>query len=194
MSKIIRISSFDEFTKLGAKKIVKEDKKYSSIKKELVKPSRKIQSKVKPLKESATFKVGDVFKVKSTFDVPVSMVKDYIDKVKKESSKNPLDNFSHTEIAEELVKHIVISNMNLANMPTSITVGESTIENDIESESSNKEDDEFDGEDFQIDDLEDEDYGGGEEVEIDDEGDNDIKFTTEEADLDEDIELESDEK
>jgi hypothetical protein len=143
----------------------------------------------KQLKESATFKVGDVFKVKSTFDVPISLVKDYISKVKEETSKNPLDNFSHTEIAEELIKHIVSSNLDISNMPSTITVGESSIESDIERETSNKKRDEFDGEELEFD-IEDE-MNFNEKEEGDD---NEIEFSIEEADLDEDIELESEEK
>lgn len=84
------------------------------------------------------FIVDDNYKVKLTFDVPKSLVDEYINKVKQESGKNPLDNFNKNEIAEEMIQYLIKSNLTIDNLPASFSVGteenieQETIEQDLE--------------------------------------------------------------
>lgn len=206
-----KIASFEDFKNLGKKKVqVGESKKLqekrvtqkerkASKKKASKKEDENIKEEV--VKESATFKVGGIYKVKTTYDVPVRLISNYIEKVKKETSKDPLDNFNEKEIAEEIIKHILKTNMEITEIPSSLTVGDSALEKDVESEESISDD--FEGEDIEIEDetpednsQESEDDGVDFEYEEEDESDNKeeddskIDFEGEEVDLGEEIEIE----
>lgn len=81
--------------------------------------------KPKKINESA-FKVGDDYKVKITFDIPINLIQEYIKKVQTETGKNALDNFSESELAEQMVHYVLKHNINIDQIPSAVAVGEET--------------------------------------------------------------------
>ena len=125
--------------------------------------SVKTTSSTKKNLNENSFLVGNDYKVKVVVDVPQSLVKEYIDKVKSETDKNPLDNFSESEIAEQMISFIVKKNLMIDNLSADFTVGtenlgssekskESTtsdaeeLSNDLGAEDNESENDNSDGE------------------------------------------------
>lgn len=108
------IQSFEEFTRLNSSKIEPISKKIEPL---LTKTPIE-----KPLKESA-FLVGDDYKVKIVLDIPKSLVQQYIQKVKDETDKDPLDTFSESEIAEQIVSFLIKTNLKIDNLTPEFTVG-----------------------------------------------------------------------
>lgn len=80
----------------------------------------------KKIQENA-FLVGNDFKVKVVIDVPQALVQEYIDKVKNETDKDPLDNFSEAEIAEQIVTFLIKQNMVIDNLTPDFTVGSENV-------------------------------------------------------------------
>jgi hypothetical protein len=70
-----------------------------------------------------SFLVGSDYKVKIVIDIPQSLVKEYIEKVKNETDKDPLDNFSEAEIAEQIVAFTIKQNLFIDNLTPDFTVG-----------------------------------------------------------------------
>ncbi len=75
----------------------------------------------------SSFLVDSDYKVKVVVDIPQTLVKEYIDKVKSETDKNPLDNFSESEIAEQIVTFIIKKNLIIDNLTPEFTVGSESI-------------------------------------------------------------------
>jgi hypothetical protein len=73
-------------------------------------------------------KVGEDYKVKVIHDIPVSMVEEYVQKVKEETGTNPLDNYSEIEIAEEMVRYTLKQSLLLDQIPVELFVGDSESE------------------------------------------------------------------
>jgi hypothetical protein len=89
-------------------------RKFSSYK------SKKNGTKV--VKESV-LQVDDTYKVRVIVDVKKSFVNSYIKKVGDNTQKNLRDFYSDMDIVEELVKHVVETNMNVDTIPATILVG-----------------------------------------------------------------------
>ncbi len=99
------------------------------------------QTPVKIVKENS-FLVGSDYKVKIVIDVPQSLVQEYINKVKEETDKDPLDNFSEAEIAEQIITFLIKQNLVIDNLTPEFTVGsenvgsseksQETVENDAD--------------------------------------------------------------
>lgn len=147
--------------------------------------TKKISSKVNKLLNENAFEVGDNYKVKVSFDVPKSLVKEYIEKVKQDSGKDPLDNYSESEIAEEIINFIVKENMNIDSLSSSFTVGDS---NDSSEELEVSNDDASNLEEESTTDEE------NNSTEDNDDGlinmtDSDIEFESDEVELGEEIEV-----
>jgi hypothetical protein len=159
----------------------------------------------------AAFKIGNDFKVKVTVDVPVALIQSYIQKVTEETGKNALDNFSESELAEQMVQYVVKQNLHIDSIPSALSVGdqpaqEISAEQQVDAaqvsaafgdEQELNMEDNFDLE------IEEEPVDGEnvEEIEItdgdlslDDEAEIDTTETEEESDVDDEIELESDEE
>ena len=75
------------------------------------------------INESA-FKFQDHYTVKTSFDLPAELVQSYIAKVQEQTGKNPLDNWSESEIAEQLVNFIVKYKVSIDDIPAELVVGE----------------------------------------------------------------------
>jgi hypothetical protein len=121
MSKLSKIKSFDDFK--ANKNIEEKTAKKAIAVKEHSSVITKQRETLQKVNESA-FKVGSDYKVKVTIDVPISLVKAYIEKVSQETGKNALDNFSESEIAEQMVQH-TLKNLNIDNIPSAMSVGDS---------------------------------------------------------------------
>ncbi len=84
---------------------------------------KSVVTKQRMVKESA-FKVGDDYKVKVTFDIPVSLISAYIEKVQSETGKNALEHFNETELAEQMAQYILKQHLNIDQIPSALSVGE----------------------------------------------------------------------
>jgi hypothetical protein len=133
------LKRFDEFTKSLSNNSDKTVLKKTTIK-DLKKETKKIEpippllSENKRVNENS-FLVGQDYKVKVVIDVPQSLVQEYIDKVKEETDKDPLDNFSEAEIAEQIVSFLVKKNLMIDNLTPEFTVGSDDLGSDEKSNS-----------------------------------------------------------
>lgn len=134
------IFSFEEFSK----KVNKPINKDLNIKENIVPKTIKETKKV----NETAFIVGDTYKVKIVADVPKNLVDEYIEKVKDETGKNPLDNFSESEIAEQILIYTIKQNLVIDNLSADFTVGtDNKIKNtDTESDATALSDDMLDDE------------------------------------------------
>lgn len=69
---------------------------------------------------------GDIFKVWTSIDVPVSLINGYMKKVKDETGEKLEDRFGKSQIAEMLISYLTQSFLNIENFPTTIVTGEAT--------------------------------------------------------------------
>jgi hypothetical protein len=133
------LKRFDEFTKSLSNSSDKTVLKKTTIK-DLKKETKKnklsppLLSENKRVNENS-FLVGQDYKVKVVIDVPKSLVQEYIDKVKEETDKDPLDNFSEAEIAEQIVSFLVKKNLFIDNLSPEFTVGSDYLGTDEKSNS-----------------------------------------------------------
>ncbi len=163
----------------------------------------------KKLNENS-FLVGADYKVKVVIDVPQALVQEYINKVKDETDKDPLDNFSEAEIAEQIITFLIKQNLVIDNLTSEFTVGtenvgsteksQNSVEGDAEAlnndlgvdDGSDKADGEIEFKDFN----DSESDNSQETVSDDDKADGEIEFddkTEEKNDLGEEREVAKDE-
>lgn len=76
----------------------------------------------------AVFKQGDVYKVKSTIDVPKSLINAFVSKSKKEHDKDPKEAWSEMDLAEMMVNYVLATYLNIDSIPVDAIMGESTSE------------------------------------------------------------------
>lgn len=74
-------------------------------------------------------KVDDVYKVKFVAEVPQTLINALIRKVKDESEKNAREFWSDIDISEEIIKYLTSNFLNIENLPASILIGETSLEN-----------------------------------------------------------------
>jgi len=74
------------------------------------------------IKESV-LQIGDVYKVRSMIDIPQSLINAYVKKVKDTTGKNLRQFFGDVEVAEELVKHITTSGLDIDKIPGNALMG-----------------------------------------------------------------------
>ena len=74
------------------------------------------------IKESV-ISVGDIYKVRSMVDIPQSLINSYVKKVKDTTGKNLRQFFGDVEIAEELVKHITTTGLDIDKIDGSALMG-----------------------------------------------------------------------
>jgi len=132
------ITKFSKFIKSSSKE--KEEKstikRVNDIKKERLDQLRKINKNVKKVDESVA-KVNDQFKVKTIYSIPTDTIKKYIEKVKAEEGKNPLEFWSAADIAEEMVKYILDEYLTIDNVPSSLVFGDTKTQDEEEKEAEN---------------------------------------------------------
>ena len=210
------IIRFEDFGKTDSKKV--ENKVVKPTQSETLQPLNKKVATVPVVTEKRTIKslknkkvvnenaflVGSDFKVKVVVDVPQSMVKEYIDKVKEETDKDPLDNFSEAEIAEQIITFIIKKNLMIDNLTPEFTVGSENVGNtqknksSVDSDAEDLSDDldiDSDSEDSEIEFTDFDSDGGDVEIETSsDDSDGEIEFENgNESETDEDSDSEFDE-
>lgn len=139
-------------------------RKYESFKQ-----AKKQNRLKKSVRESVIMRVDNTFKVKSTADVPQSLINAYVKKVKEETGKELRDFFSDMDIAEALIKYVTDNNLNIENIPAGALLGENSAkaEDDLNTEDSVEDeissDEEMGEEDFSDEGTEGEESEEGEE-------------------------------
>ena len=93
---------------------------YKDVKKKLASVDPEIFTQA--MNESV-LQVGDLYKVRSMVDIPQSLINSYVKKVKDTTGKNLRQFFGDVEIAEELLKFITISNLDVEKIPGNALMG-----------------------------------------------------------------------
>jgi len=131
------ITKFSKYIKSTSKEDdINKDKvikRVNDVKKERLDYLRKVNKDVKKVDESVA-KINDQFKVKTIFSIPTDTIKKYIEKVKAEEGKNPLEFWSAADIAEEMVKYILDEYLTVDNVPASLVFGDTKTRDDEEKE------------------------------------------------------------
>jgi hypothetical protein len=73
--------------------------------------------------KEAVLQVNDIYKVKTMIDIPQSLINAYVKKVKDTTGKNLRQFFGDVDIAEEIVKYINTSNLDIENLPGGALLG-----------------------------------------------------------------------
>ena len=101
-------------------KYVRTFESYKSLKVELSKVNE--SALIDAVKESV-LQVGDTYKVRSMVDIPQSLINSYVKKVKDSTGKNLRQFFGDVEIAEELLKYITLTGLDLEKIPGNALMG-----------------------------------------------------------------------
>jgi hypothetical protein len=96
----------------------------------------------------SVFKIGDTYKVKTTINVPKSLINAFVSKAKKANSIDPRENWSDTDLAEMFITYISTHFLNIDSLPVDAILGEpdstkeevSTVVTDEEIESTDTDD------------------------------------------------------
>jgi len=73
--------------------------------------------------QEAVFQVNDIYKVKTTIDIPQSLINAYVKKVKDNTGKNLRQFFGDMDIAEEIVKFVAQSGLDADTLSATALVG-----------------------------------------------------------------------
>jgi len=73
--------------------------------------------------KEAVFQVNDIYKVKTTIDIPQSLINSYVKKVKDNTGKNLRQYFGDMDIAEEIVKFIAQTGLDADKLSPTALVG-----------------------------------------------------------------------
>jgi hypothetical protein len=73
--------------------------------------------------KEAVFQVNDIYKVKTTIDIPQSLINAYVKKVKDNTGKNLRQFFGDMDIAEEIVKFVAQSGLDADTLSATALVG-----------------------------------------------------------------------
>ena len=71
----------------------------------------------------AVFKQGDLYKVKTTLDVPKSLINAFVSKAKKEHNVDPRETWSDMDLAEMFVNYITATYLNIDSIPVDAIMG-----------------------------------------------------------------------
>jgi hypothetical protein len=83
---------------------------------------RKDKKREEIIKE-AVFQVNDIYKVKTTIDIPQSLINAYVKKVKDNTGKNLRQFFGDMDIAEEIVKFVAQTGLDADTLSPNALVG-----------------------------------------------------------------------
>lgn len=84
-----------------------------------------VNDKLASVHESV-FKQGDVYKVRTTIDVPKSLINAFVSKAKKEHNIDARENWSDMELAEMFISYITANFVNIDTLPVTQIIGEPT--------------------------------------------------------------------
>ena len=73
--------------------------------------------------KEAVFQVNDIYKVKTTIDIPQSLINAYVKKVKDNTGKNLRQFFGDMDIAEEIVKFVAQNGLDADKLSANALVG-----------------------------------------------------------------------
>ena len=73
--------------------------------------------------KEAVLQVDDIYKVKSTIDIPQSLINAYVKKVKDNTGKNLRQFFGDMDIAEEIVKYLAQTGLDADKLSPTALVG-----------------------------------------------------------------------
>ena len=73
--------------------------------------------------QEAVFQVNDIYKVKTTIDIPQSLINAYVKKVKDNTGKNLRQFFGDMDIAEEIVKFVAQTGLDAEKLSPNALVG-----------------------------------------------------------------------
>lgn len=76
----------------------------------------------------AVFKHGDVYKVRTTIEIPKSVINQFVSKAKKENNIDPRENYSDVELAEMFVNYIAANFITVESLPVGEILGENVSE------------------------------------------------------------------
>jgi len=79
-----------------------------------------------PSLNETVLRMDDVYRVRTSVDMPASLVNAYIKKVKDESGKNIREFYSDMELAEMLTDYIKTTYLNIENFPVAVALGTET--------------------------------------------------------------------
>ena len=83
---------------------------------------RRVKKREEIIKE-AVFQVNDIYKVKTTIDIPQSLINAYVKKVKDNTGKNLRQFFGDMDIAEEIVKFVAQNGLDAEKLSANALVG-----------------------------------------------------------------------
>jgi hypothetical protein len=72
----------------------------------------------------SVFKMGDTYKVKTTIDIPKSLINAFVSKAKKDHDIDPRENWSDVDLAEMFVNYINATFVNIESLPVNAILGE----------------------------------------------------------------------
>jgi len=72
----------------------------------------------------SVFKMGDTYKVKTTIDVPKSLINAFVSKAKKDHDIDPRENWSDVDLAEMFVNYVSATFVNIESLPVNAILGE----------------------------------------------------------------------
>ena len=84
--------------------------------------------------KEAVLQVNDIYKVKSTIDIPQSLINAYVKKVKDNTGKNLRQFFGDMDIAEEIVKHVAQNGLDADKLSATALVGGSQEQSQVQSQ------------------------------------------------------------
>ena len=77
------------------------------------------------IKESV-LQIGDIYKVRSMIDIPQSLINSYVKKVKDTTGKNLRQFFGDVDIAEEIIKYVTTTFLDIDKIPGGAIMGGQT--------------------------------------------------------------------
>ena len=85
--------------------------------------SYRVSRKRQELIKESVLQVNDIYKVKTMIDIPQSLINAYVKKVKDTTGKNMRQFYGDVEIAEELVKYITTSGLDIDKIAGNALMG-----------------------------------------------------------------------
>lgn len=84
--------------------------------------------------KEAVFQVNDIYKVKTTIDIPQSLINAYVKKVKDNTGKNLRQFFGDMDIAEEIVKFVAQNGLDADKLSANALVGGGQEQSQVQSQ------------------------------------------------------------
>lgn len=83
----------------------------------------RIQKRREDIIKESVLQVNDIYRVRTTTDIPQSLINAYVKKVKDSTGKNLRQFFGDVDVAEEIVKYITMNNLDSEKIPANALMG-----------------------------------------------------------------------